>query len=76
MHKKREHHLHGIGYSFSPKIKMRPCKDDLFGKIYQKNQLRLQSLRKISNELNVWSHFVMKTLKLVKQNRPIPCAKD
>ena len=24
---------------FSPKIKMRPCKDDLFGKNYQNNQL-------------------------------------
>ena len=76
MHKKRTDHLHGIGYSFSPKIKIRPCKDDLFGKIYKNNQLRLQSLRKISNELNDWSHFVMKTLKLVKQNRPIPCAND
>ena len=76
MHKERTDHLHGIGYSFSPKIKMRPCKDELFGKNYKNNQLRLLSLKKIFKEHNVWSHFAMKTLKFVKQNRPIPCAKD
>ena len=75
MHKKRRDRLHGIGYSFSPKIKMGPCKDDLFGKNYQNNQLLQQNLRKFSNELNVWSHLAMKTLKLGKQNRPIPCEK-
>ena len=75
MHKERRDHLHEIGYFFSPKIKMRRCKDDLFGN-YKNNQLLQQKLRKFSNELNVWSHFVMKTLKSGKQNRPIPCARD
>ena len=69
-------HLHGTGYSFSPKFKMRPYKDDLFERNYQNNQLLQRNLRKFSKELNVLSNFVMTTLKLGKQNMPIPCAKD
>ena len=76
MHKERRDHLHGIGYNFPPKFKMRPCKDHLFERNYQNNQLLQQNLIKFSNELNVSSHIVMKTLKLGKQNRPIPCAKE
>ena len=76
VYNKRRDHLHGIGYFFPPKFKMRPCKNDLFERNYQNNQLLERNLRKFSKELNVLSHFVMKTLKLGKQNMPIPCAKD
>ena len=76
MHKKRRDHLHGIGYSFPPKIKMRPCKDDLFERNYQNNQLLQRNLRKFSKELNVLRDFDMKALKLGKENMPIPCEKD
>ena len=67
VHKKRRDHLHGIGYFFPQKFKMRPCKDDLFERNYQNNQRLERNLRKFSKELNVLSHFV-KTLKLGKQN--------
>ena len=39
VHKKRKDSLHGMGYSFSSKLKMQPCKDDLFERNYQNNQL-------------------------------------
>ena len=60
VHKKRRDHLHGIGYFFPPKFKMRLCKDDLFERNFQNNQLLERNLRKFSKELNVLSHFVMK----------------
>ena len=48
----------------SPKIKMRRCKDDLFGKNYKNNQLLQQNLRKFFQRVQRFESFCDENVKI------------